>query len=132
MTAQGWKGYASNTMVFGPGEGFRMMMCFGTKDFLMPKIGGKANAQTVHAGIGIPLHTAQMALIAGPLVAAVETTSAVVTETVSTIQVRLTRERERERERVSPTSLRVTTGLHPDAARRLLASFRVATERRGN
>lgn len=86
MTAQGWKGYASNTMVFGPGEGFRMMMCFGTKDFLMPKIGGKADAQTVHAGIGIPLHTAQMALIAGPLVAAVETTSAVVTETVSTIQ----------------------------------------------
>jgi hypothetical protein len=45
-------------------------------------------SEQVHAGIGIPLHTAKMAMIAGPVVAAVETTSAVVTETVSTIQVR--------------------------------------------
>lgn len=89
MTGEGLKGYASNTMVFGPGEGFRMMMCFGTKDFLMPKIGGKADAHEVHAGMGIPLHTAKMAAIAGPFVAAVETTSAVVTETVSTIQAGL-------------------------------------------
>ena len=47
MTAEGWKGYVSNTAVFGPGEGFRMMMCFGTKDFLMPKVGGKEDAQKV-------------------------------------------------------------------------------------
>lgn len=52
MTAEGWKGYVSNTAVFGPGEGFRMMMCFGTKDFLMPKVGGKEDAQKVrHARV---------------------------------------------------------------------------------
>lgn len=44
---EGLKGYGQNTLVFGPGEGFRMMMCFGTKDFLMPQIGGKANAHEV-------------------------------------------------------------------------------------
>eukprot|EP00242_Pyramimonas_sp_CCMP2087_P003734 CAMPEP_0198209784 /NCGR_PEP_ID=MMETSP1445-20131203/17728_1 /TAXON_ID=36898 /ORGANISM="Pyramimonas sp., Strain CCMP2087" /LENGTH=288 /DNA_ID=CAMNT_0043883663 /DNA_START=76 /DNA_END=942 /DNA_ORIENTATION=+ len=89
MTGAGLKGYAQNTMMFGPGEGFRMMMCFGTKDFLMPRIGGKEDAHMIDATIGIPLHTAKMALIAGPLVAAVETSSAFVTETVSTIQANL-------------------------------------------
>lgn len=86
MTSEGLKGYVANTAMFGPGEGFRMMMCFGTKDWLMPQIGGKADAKEVHKGEGIPLYTAKMAMIAGPIVAAVETTSAVVTETVSTIQ----------------------------------------------
>jgi hypothetical protein len=47
MTGAGLKGYAQNTMMFGPGEGFRMMMCFGTKDFLMPRIGGKEDAHMV-------------------------------------------------------------------------------------
>eukprot|EP00959_Pyramimonas_sp_CCMP1952_P042362 886041-Pyramimonas_sp.AAC.1 len=44
MTGAGLKGYVQNTMIFAPGEGFRMMMCFGTKDFLMPKIGGSEDA----------------------------------------------------------------------------------------
>mmetsp|Transcript_11897 Transcript_11897/g.14150 ORF Transcript_11897/g.14150 Transcript_11897/m.14150 type:complete len:283 (-) Transcript_11897:568-1416(-) len=89
MTSAGFKGYLQNTMIFAPGEGFRMMMCFGTKDFLMPKIGGKEDAHEVHAGVGIPVHTGKMALIAGPSVAAVETTAALVTETISTIQAGL-------------------------------------------
>mmetsp|Transcript_25935 Transcript_25935/g.35804 ORF Transcript_25935/g.35804 Transcript_25935/m.35804 type:complete len:285 (-) Transcript_25935:152-1006(-) len=89
MTTEGLKGYAQNTVLFGPGEGFRMMMCFGTKDFLMPKIGGGEDAHLIHQSIGIPLHTGKMAMIAGPLVAAVETTSALVTETISTIQAGL-------------------------------------------
>ena len=33
--------YATNTAMFAPGEGLRMMVCFGTKDYMMPKIGGK-------------------------------------------------------------------------------------------
>ena len=43
----------------------------------------------IHATVGVPVHTGKMALIAGPIVAAVETTSALVTETVSTIQAKL-------------------------------------------
>eukprot|EP00854_Cymbomonas_tetramitiformis_P015367 gene15367-18181_t len=86
LSAAGLKGYVANTAIFAPGEGFRMMMCFGTKDFLMPKIGGAEDAEKVHATVGIPMHTGKMALIAGPSVAAVETTAALVTETVSTIQ----------------------------------------------
>merc|ERR1719162_1413992 len=69
-------------MMFAPGEGLRMMMCFGTKDYIMPKIGGKVDPSTLDS---IPLYTGKMALIAGPSVAAVETTAALVTETVSTI-----------------------------------------------
>lgn len=78
----GLKTYASNTFMFAPGEGLRMMMCFGTKDWIMPQIGGKADPETVGS---IPLYTGRMALIAGPAVAFVETTAALVTETVSTI-----------------------------------------------
>lgn len=89
MTSAGFKGYLQNTAIFAPGEGFRMMMCFGTKDFLMPKIGGKEDAHMINETIGIPTHTAKMAAIAGPSVAAVETTAALVTETISTIQAGL-------------------------------------------
>lgn len=81
-SAAGLKTYASNTMMFAPGEGLRMMMCFGTKDWIMPRIGGKADPETVGS---IPLYCGKMALIAGPSVALVETTAALVTETVSTI-----------------------------------------------
>jgi hypothetical protein len=84
-SAAGLKSYAHNTMIYGPGEGLRMMMCFGFKDYLMPKIGGKAD---VHQLNSIPMHCASMASIAGPLVAAVETTFALTTETVSTIQAK--------------------------------------------
>lgn len=81
----GWKTYATNTAMFAPGEGLRMMMCFGMKDWIMPKIGGKADAHEVHNSTGIAMHTAKMACLAGPAVAAVETTFALTTETVSTI-----------------------------------------------
>jgi len=57
-------------------------MCFGTKDWIMPRIGGKADPAELSS---IPMHTGKMALIAGPCVALVETTAALVTETVSTI-----------------------------------------------
>merc|ERR1711937_238586 len=71
--------YGKNTAIFGPGEGLRMMMCFGFKDFLMPKIGGKKD---VHEISNIPMYAGSMALIAGPCVALVETTFALTTETV--------------------------------------------------
>jgi hypothetical protein len=46
-SAKGWRSYAANTAVFAPGEGLRMMMCFGTKDFLMPRIGGAEDPMTM-------------------------------------------------------------------------------------
>jgi len=85
-SAQGLKLYASNTAIFGPGEGLRMMMCFGFKDFLMPRIGGNTD---VHQISNIPMYAGSMALIAGPCVALVETTFALTTETVSTIQAKI-------------------------------------------
>mmetsp|Transcript_41601 Transcript_41601/g.79668 ORF Transcript_41601/g.79668 Transcript_41601/m.79668 type:complete len:263 (-) Transcript_41601:76-864(-) len=82
----GLRTYAMNTAMFAPGEGLRMMMCFGTKDFLMPKIGGKTDPGNVDS---IPLYAGRMSLIAGPSVAAVETTFALATETVSTIHAKM-------------------------------------------
>lgn len=82
----GLKNYASNTLMFGPGEGLRMMMCFGCKDFIMPKIGGKTDPATIP---NIPTYAGSMALIAGPIVAAVETTFALTTETISTVHAKM-------------------------------------------
>merc|ERR1712146_307538 len=61
------------------------MMFFGMKDWIMPKIGGKAYPVQVHRTDGVAWHTAKMAMIAGPAVAAVETTFALTTETISTV-----------------------------------------------
>lgn len=80
----GLQRYGANTIMFAPGEGLRMMMCFGTKDWIMPKIGGKEDPRSVN----IPMHTLKMACIAGPAVSMVETTAALVTETVSTIHAK--------------------------------------------
>lgn len=85
-SAEGMKGYVKNTVIFGPGEGLRMMMCFGCKDFIMPKIGGQADVNELPS---IPMHAGKMALIAGPAVALVETVFALTTETVSTIQAKI-------------------------------------------
>jgi hypothetical protein len=85
-TSAGLKSYAQNTMLFGPGEGLRMMMCFGLKDWLLPRVGGAVDPDTLSSVTG---HATKMALIAGPTVALVETTAALVTETVSTIQAHL-------------------------------------------
>jgi hypothetical protein len=82
----GLKKYATNTVMFAPGEGLRMMMCFGTKDFIKPLIGGKADPRDIGS---IPLFAGKMALIAGPTVAAVETTAALATETVTTIHANM-------------------------------------------
>jgi len=81
-SAKGLRTYGSNTLMFAPGEGLRMMMCFGTKDWIMPQIGGKVDAASVD---NIPLYTLKMAMIAGPFVSLVETTAALLTETASTI-----------------------------------------------
>lgn len=89
-SAAGIKEYASNTMIFGPGEGLRMMMCFGCKDFLMPQIGGKKDVAEISS---IPTYAGSMALIAGPVVAVVETMFAITTETVSTIQAKVAAEK---------------------------------------
>ena len=72
-----------------------MMMCFGFKDFLMPKIGGDVDVHTIS---NIPLYAGSMAAIAGPLVAAVETTFALTTETVSTIQAKMAQEKGAKKE----------------------------------
>jgi len=85
-TSEGAMNFARNTAIFGPGEGLRMMMCFGCKDFMMPKIGGDVDVNTLAS---IPMHAGKMALIAGPAVAAVETVFALTTETVSTIQAKI-------------------------------------------
>eukprot|EP00658_Telonema_sp_P-2_P024002 TRINITY_DN1962_c0_g1_i6.p1 TRINITY_DN1962_c0_g1~~TRINITY_DN1962_c0_g1_i6.p1 ORF type:complete len:261 (+),score=70.00 TRINITY_DN1962_c0_g1_i6:219-1001(+) len=89
MSGSGLKAYAQNTAMFAPGEGLRMMMCFGMKDWIMPRIGGKADAHEVQATTGVALYTAKMACIAGPAVAAVETTFALTTETISTIHANM-------------------------------------------
>ncbi|CAD7929163.1 unnamed protein product [Amoebophrya sp. A25] len=80
----GLQKYAANTAMFAPGEGLRMMMCFGTKDFIMPRIGGKEDPRSV----SIPVHCAKMSAIAGPVVALIETIFALTTETVSTIHAK--------------------------------------------
>jgi len=85
-SSAGIKSYAENTAIFGPGEGLRMMMCFGFKDFLMPKIGGKKPVEEISS---IPLYAGSMAAIAGPAVAAIETTFALTTETISTVQAKI-------------------------------------------
>lgn len=86
MSLPGLKSYAMNTAIWGPGEGLRMMMCFGMKDFLLPRLGGDTHPDQVSNPL---LHTARMAGIAGPTVAFVETTFAFVTESVSTVQADL-------------------------------------------
>lgn len=86
MSKAGLKSYAENTALWGPGEGFRMCVCFGLKDFLMPQLGGDVHPDAVASPI---THTARMAAIAGPIVALVETTAAFVTESVSTVQAHL-------------------------------------------
>jgi len=85
-SAEGFKRYASNTMMFGPGEGLRMMMCFGGKDYLMPRIGGKTDPTTLSS---VPLYAGKMALVAGPTIAAIETTFALTTETASTVHANM-------------------------------------------
>jgi len=85
MSGKGLMNYGTNTAMFAPGEGLRMMMCFGMKDWIMPKIGGKVDPMEVYNGDGVAWHTMKMAMIAGPCVAAVETTFALTTETISTI-----------------------------------------------
>merc|ERR1719499_2802895 len=60
------------------------MMCFGTKDWLLPKLGGKEDPRQLN----IPIKSATMALIAGPSVAFVETAFALTTETASTIHAK--------------------------------------------
>lgn len=85
MSGSGLMKYAQNTAMFAPGEGLRMMMCFGTKDWIMPQIGSKEDPRTIS---NIPFFAGKLALIAGPAVSVVETTFALVTETVSTIHAK--------------------------------------------
>lgn len=86
MTGAGLKAYAQNTAIFGPGEGVRMAMCFGTKDYLLPRLGGDVDPTTIASPL---LHTLRMASIAGPVVALVETSAAFITESISTVQAHL-------------------------------------------
>lgn len=81
----GLRSYAANTAMFAPGEAFRMMMCFGTKDKLMPLVGGNEDPSNIE---NIPLFTFKMAGIVGPLVAVVETGAALATETATTIHAK--------------------------------------------
>jgi len=81
MSFRGWGSYLHNTAIFGPGEGLRMMTCFGMKDWLLPQLDKDPTLVT-----NALVHTARMSAIAGPLVALVETTVAVTTESISTIQ----------------------------------------------
>jgi hypothetical protein len=80
-SVNGLRQFAANSAVFAPGEGLRMMTCFGMKDWLMPQIGGNVDPREVN----ILIHSLKMAAIAGPLVAVVETTAALATETITTL-----------------------------------------------
>merc|ERR1719412_42141 len=84
LSGSGLMKYGQNTAMFAPGEGLRMMMCFGTKDFLMPRLGGKEDPRELN----IPMKSGTMAMIAGPSVAFVETLFALTTETASTIHAK--------------------------------------------
>jgi len=86
MSVPGLKSYAQNTALWAPGEALRMCVCFGLKDFLLPKLGGDVHPDTVDSPI---MHTGRMAAIAGPTVALFETTSAFVTESLSTMQAHI-------------------------------------------
>lgn len=57
----------------------------GTKDYLLPYVGGDVDVKSVH----IPTHAAKMALMAGPVVSVVETSAALVTETITTVRAHI-------------------------------------------
>eukprot|EP00811_Abedinium_folium_P002275 NODE_12084_length_1247_cov_3.486607.p1 GENE.NODE_12084_length_1247_cov_3.486607~~NODE_12084_length_1247_cov_3.486607.p1 ORF type:complete len:278 (-),score=58.83 NODE_12084_length_1247_cov_3.486607:297-1130(-) len=79
-TRSGLREYARNTLMFAPGEGLRMMLCFGSKDFLSGMVGGNTDASKVGS---VALHTAKMSAIMSPMAALVETVPAVAGETAS-------------------------------------------------
>jgi hypothetical protein len=87
-TSAGLRTYANNTALFAPGEALRMMLCFGTKDFLRPymSLGGGAPARSKAEVVG---RAATLAAAIGPVVALVESTASLVTETASTVHAKL-------------------------------------------
>jgi hypothetical protein len=76
FTPAGARLYVHNTLLFAPGQGLGMMACFGSKDFLIPFLGGYKPPRKDLWGAFV--HCAKLAAIAGPAVAVVETTVAVV------------------------------------------------------
>lgn len=85
-TAAGLRTYAYNTALFAPGEALRMMLCFGSKDFLVPFLrpSGQAESEAQAAG-----RAATMAVMIGPVVAVIESSASLATETASTVHARL-------------------------------------------
>ncbi|KAG8470247.1 hypothetical protein KFE25_008668 [Diacronema lutheri] len=85
-TAQGLRTYAHNTALFAPGEGLRMMLCFGSKDFLVPFM--KPHGQPCSEA-QVAARAATLAMLIGPTVAMVESTASLATETASTVHAKL-------------------------------------------
>jgi len=107
-TAAGWRTFAQNTALFAPGEALRMMMCFGTKDFLKPLVSSSYSEPATDAG-SVLRRAAWLSAMVGPMVSVVETSAALATETASTVHAQL--------------SAVGAGGLHPQEARtQVLAS----------
>lgn len=84
-TGAGLRTFSHNTFLFAPGEGLRMMMCFGTKDWLKPRMTSSAPS----ADGGVARRALWLAAVVGPLVSVVETSAALANETASTLHAKL-------------------------------------------
>lgn len=88
-TAAGLRSYALNTAIFAPGEGLRMMLCFGMKDFLVPYVRQGPLSRPCENNQQVAVRAAYLASVVTPAVSLVETSAAFVTETATAVQAQL-------------------------------------------
>lgn len=88
-TGAGLRTYASNTAMFAPGEALRMMLCFGTKDFLAARVDSPGSKRAAQSPAQVFGNAARLAVIIGPVVALVESSASVLTETASTVHAKI-------------------------------------------
>jgi hypothetical protein len=87
-TGAGLRTYANNTAMFAPGEALRMMLCFGTKDFLAPLVDSDSKPAP-QSRAEVAGRAARLAVMIGPVVAIVESSASVMTETASTVHAKI-------------------------------------------
>lgn len=99
--SSGYRKYALNTMMFMPGEvlGY-WIIGFGMKDWLAPMLGLNQDPREIN----VPLQSLKMGLIAAPLIGAIETTSQIIFETLSTIHVKLNSDKSGSHQQVQSSS----------------------------
>jgi hypothetical protein len=59
FTPAGARLYVHNTLLFAPGQGLGMMACFGSKDFLIPFLGGYNHRERIFRGLLFTVQTWQ-------------------------------------------------------------------------